>query len=232
MNKDGIKKIFQIAPIKTLWFNFSYFPFKEACKIPVILARGVVVSCCHKGFCTLNWVKPGIVKIGFHDSEYNIRAKSKITIKGKLIINGSGFHSFGGGTVLGIGSEGVLTCGNNFSASFNNRIWCNCSITIGDDNMWSFANVVMDADAHQICDDNGNITNFNKPIVFGNHVWLGCHNIIMKGSEIADGCMIASGSKISGKYEEKNCIITTGKRIIKHNIFWKRDWSINKPTEI
>ncbi len=93
--------------------------------------------------------------------------------------------------------------------------------------MWSFDNVIMDSDTHQICDEYGEISNFNKPIVFGNHVWLGCRNIVMKGSEIPDGCMVASGSKICGKYVDSNCIMTSGKRVIKHNIHWKRNWAKN-----
>lgn len=224
----GIKRSLWIAPIKTLWFNFRYFPFLQAIRIPVVLTRRVNVTCCYRWFCELRGgVKTGMLKFGILDRESHLNSNCLLSIKGKLVLNGTGFHSFGPGTELCIGKQGVLTIGNNFSASARNIISCSCAITIGDDNMWSYENVVMDTDTHQICDENGNITNYNKPIVFGKHVWLGCRNIVMKGCEIADGCMVASGSKISGRYEEKNCIISTGKKIIKRNIIWKRDWAIN-----
>lgn len=173
-------------------------------------------------------VKIGILQFGLGDLNFNVKQKGRLCIKGKLIIKGSNTHSFGVGTNLSIGNSGVLTLGDNFTASANNRISCSCAITVGDDNMWSFDNVIMDSDTHQICDENGNVTNYNKPIYFGNHVWLGCRSIVMKGSEIADGCMIASGSKIAGHYKEKNCIITSQKMIIKNNIHWKRNWAINE----
>lgn len=168
------------------------------------------------------------MRIGFGDRQYNPDTNSSVYIKGKLILKGQGGHALGPGTIMSIGNEGVLTLGNNFTASARNIISCACAITVGDDNMWSFDNVIMDSDTHQICDENDNVLNYNKPIVFGNHVWLGCRNVILKGSEIADGCMIASGSKISGNYSEHNCIITTGKKVIKQNIQWKRNWAINK----
>lgn len=166
-----------------------------------------------------------MLRIGFGDRQFNADTKSAISIKGKLVLNGNGVHAFGPDTTLSIGKYGILTLGNNFTASARNNISCQCGITIGDDNMWSFDNVIMDTDSHQICDENNCILNYNKPIIFGNHVWVGCRNLIMKGSEIADGCMVASGSIISGKNMIPNSIISTGKKIIKSNVHWKRDWA-------
>ena len=88
--------------------------------------------------------------------------------------------------------------------------------------MWSYDNVVMDTDGHQITDDSGSVTNRPKPIVFGDHVWLGCNNIVLKGSSIPEDCVVASGSVITGNHSERNCIITSNKKILKHNINWNR----------
>lgn len=228
-NTMKLKQILYIGFLKTLWFNFRYLPFSEAIHMPVLLARNVPIRHCRRGFCSfIGGGGTGSLRFGFGDREYQPDSNSSININGKLILKGSGVHSFGVGTKLNIGKDGVLTLGQNFTASARNFISCCCAITVGDDNMWSFDNVVMDTDAHQICDKNDNVINYNKSIVFGNHVWLGCRNIIMKGSSVADGCMIASGSKICSKYAEPNCIITSGKTIIKRNISWKRNWAKNK----
>jgi len=228
MNIIDIKKLLFLAPVKTVWFNFRYLPFKEAIKFPIILARNVSVRYCHKGFCQFDdGVKTGVFRLGFGDRLINVETNSSISIKGKLVIKGTGVHALGPGFTLGIGREGTLTIGDNFTASVRNRISCQFSITIGDDNMWSFDNVIMDSDTHQICDAEGSITNYNKAIIFGNHVWLGCRNIVMKGASIPDGCMVASGSKITSAYTEKNAIIASQNKVIKSNIIWKRDWAIN-----
>ena len=222
------KQLLFVSILKTVWFNFRFFPLKEAFRLPVLLARRVQIRHCYRGFCKFQGgVRTGVLRFGFGDRRFNADTKSAISINGKLVLKGNGVHAFGPGTTFSIGPNGILTIGNNFTASVRNRIACNCCITIGDDNMWSFDNVVMDTDAHLICDEHDSIINYNKPIVFGNHVWLGCRNVVMKGSEIPNGCMVASGSKITGKYTEPNCIITSGKKIIKTNIHWKRDWAKN-----
>jgi acetyltransferase-like isoleucine patch superfamily enzyme len=170
--------------------------------------------------------KFGILRFGFVDRQGNTDQKSCLAISGKVIIEGKGIHAFGPGIRLGIGKHGVLKIGNKFTASVNNRIICYNSITIGNDNMWSFDNVVMDTDVHQIMSNEGKLINRNGNIEFGNHVWLGCRNIVTKGTVIPDGCVVASGSKLSRQYEKDNCIITSHGKIIKENINWKRDWAV------
>ena len=228
MNIEKFKVFFQIAPIRTILFNLKYFPLKEAFRFPVFLAHGVSIVHCYKGFCEFEGgVRTGMLKFGFLGRDSNPNVKCRIMIRGKVIVQGCGFHSFGVGTILIVGEKGVLTLGNNFSAAGLDKIVCKCAITVGDDNMWSWGNVIMDSDIHQICNDNNQVINYNKEIVFGNHVWLGCNNIVLKGAIIPDGCIIASGSKISGKFTEKNTIITSQGKVIKTNVFWKRDGALN-----
>lgn len=224
-----VKQVLHIAFLKTIWFNLRYFPLNDALKMPVIIAKGINVRYCYKGFCEIIMgVKTGILRFGFGDRNYNADVKGSINIKGKLLLKGQGVHAFGPGVILNIGKNGVLTLGDNFTASARNTLSCSCSISVGDDNMWSFDNVIMDSDAHQLCDESDIIMNYNKPITFGNHVWLGCRNIVMKGTSIPDGCMVASGSKLSGIYTEQNAIITSHNKVIKSNIRWKRNRAINK----
>lgn len=218
-----IRQFLHIGLIKTLWFNIRYLPFSEAICLPVLIARDVQIRKCKRGFCTfLGGAKIGLLRFGFGDRDHNHDQKSSISINGKLILDGNGVHAFGPGTCLRIGKNGVLKIGNNFTCSVNNRIYCSTCITIGEDNMWSFDNVVMDTDSHIIFTCNGERANPNKGVVFGNHVWLGCRNIVLKGSIIPNGCVVASGSKLSKAYTEENCIITSNSKIIKQNIQWSR----------
>ncbi|MGK9369486.1 hypothetical protein ACSSWA_11350 [Melioribacter sp. Ez-97] len=36
--------------------------------------------------------------------------------------------------------------------------------------------------------------NEDKPIQIGNHVWIGCWSVLLKGTYIADGCIVGAGS--------------------------------------
>ena len=115
-----------------------------------------------------------------------------------------------------------MKIGNNLTVSHDVKIYIKKGLTVGDDNMWSYYNVIMDNDGHAIYDDEGILINSNKPVVFGNHVWMGCGCKILKGTYVADNNVIASGSIINAHYSENNCIITSKNKIIKNNIVWKR----------
>lgn len=223
--KKSIRQLLHIGIINTLWFNMRYLPLNLAIRIPVILARDVSIRSCKRGSLELlGGAKFGMLRFGFGDRDHNYDRRSSLSIQGKIIIEGTGIHAFGPGTCLRIGEKGTLKIGNNFTCSVNNRIYCSHCITIGDDNMWSFDNIIMDTDSHRIFSEDSEdkeIANPNKEVIIGNHVWVGCRNIILKGTTIPDGCVVASGSKLTKAYSLANSIITSNK-VIKQNIYWSR----------
>ena len=77
----------------------------------------------------------------------------------------------------------------------------------------------MDTDFHKIY-QNGNLINEDKPIVIGNHCWIGMNCQILKGSSIPNDSIIAAGSIITKTLTRENCIYASNK-IIKENIEWK-----------
>lgn len=216
-----ICQILHLGFLKTVWFNLRYLPFREAIRMPVILARNVQVRYCHRGFLT-GGGKTGVLRFGFGDRDHNFDRKSSISIEGQIILNGRGIHSFGPGTCLRIGKNGILTLGNNFTCSVNNRIYCSHRITVGEDNQWSFDNVIMDTDSHTIYSESGERINPNREVVFGNHVWLGCRNVVLKGAKVPDGCIVASGGVVTKAHTEENSIISSNGRVIKQKIKWSR----------
>lgn len=145
-----------------------------------------------------------------------------INILGKVVLKGR-MHSFSPGTILYVGENAELVIDDGFTASHDLKLYCRHKITIGKDNMWSYYNVVMDNDGHHIFDNNGVHINQNKEVVFGNHVWMGCRCLVLKGSLIGDGCVIASGSIIRKQMDVVDCILGgLGPALLKDNIKWNR----------
>lgn len=140
-------------------------------------------------------------------------------VRGTIVIQGRGCHSFGAGCLISVSDSGTLYLGNNFACTGDTMVYVNKEIVIGDDNMWSYNNVVMDNDGHQIMSD-GICINNSKNVFFGRKVWLGCGCTILKGTHIPDGTIIAASSKIQGNYDKPCCIITDNKKILKENITW------------
>lgn len=211
-----------VGIFKTLWFNFRYLPLKQAVKLPFIFASNTRVLTCHKGFCKFNGEpRFGIVRIGFNRS-YNNGCPCHISIDGTMEVNGNGNHSFGAGCRLVVKKSAILEIGNDFGCTGDTNITVFNRISIGDSNLWSYGCVVRDNDGHSIYDENGNIINQPKPIIFGDKIWMGCKCIVLKGSKIASNTIIAAGSRISGVLDNPNCIVTTGYKIIKANISWAK----------
>ena len=96
-------------------------------------------------------------------------------------------------------------------------------IILGEDCMLANGIQMRSSDSHSIVDLNGHRLNPAKDIVIGKHCWIGLQSISLKGSLVADACVIAAGSICSKKYEESNCVIAGNPaKIVKHNINWDR----------
>jgi [citrate (pro-3S)-lyase] ligase len=98
------------------------------------------------------------------------------------------------------------------------------SVYIGDDCMFSFEIIIFTSDSHAIYDNTTlECINYGQDVVIGNHVWIGCRVILLKGSVISDNSVIGAQSLVTGKIMENN-IIACGvpAKIIKRNINWSR----------
>lgn len=132
--------------------------------------------------------------------------------------------NIGRGCRICVAEGGVLTLGDKFSITGDTTIICSKGITFGDDCLLSWDILLMDTDFHSISNEQNEIVNSSRPISFGDHVWVGCRSIILKGSEIPSGCVIAAGSLLSGsKLTRHNSVYSAnGSNVstIKENIFW------------
>lgn len=218
-------KLLRLGLIKTIWINFKVLPFRQAIHFPIVLARSVRIGVCKRGSISLK--DGGLFHIGFHGDAATYPKHSLLHIEGKLILEGKGFHSFAPGLIMRIAKGGVLRIGNNFSCHRDNTFIVNKSVSIGNDNMWSFEVLTMDTDAHVICSEDGELLNPNKEVVIGDNVWIGCRNTILKGAFIPDGCVMGSGGVITKRLETPRCIYC-GNKLIKENIVWHRRRNIEK----
>ena len=115
----------------------------------------------------------------------------------------------------------MLDVGDDFGCTGDTVLSVQHHVVIGNHNLWSYQNIVMDNDGHSIFDENGNRINRPKAIQFGDHVWMGCGCLVLKGSVIPDGTIVAAGSKISGRLTGDNNIVTDKGKVLKSNISWK-----------
>ena len=79
----------------------------------------------------------------------------------------------------------------------------------------------MDTDFHKIFDQAGKIINSPEPIIIGHKVWIGCRNVILKGSKISDGTILGANSFLSKDISNRSGIFAGNPiRFIKGEITW------------
>lgn len=208
--------------VKTIKFNFRYFEPKVAIKFPVLIGKNVARMSLHGDIyidVPENQIKTGMIKMGF--SNLGIVDYSKE----RSIFENSGEIHFKGNANIGTGSRvsnsGTLIFGEDFKASGKMTIICNNRISFGVDDLVSWDTLFMDSDLHSVIDNRGGVSNPPKPILVGDHVWIGCNSIILKGTEIGSSNVIATGSILTKNCSVTNCVIGNEGRILKQSINWK-----------
>ena len=167
-------------------------------------------------------LKPGMIQIGYGDVGVfdNKRERSVWNVRGKIIFKGNCY--LGHGIKVNVTETGVLTFGNNVNFTAESAIDCQKEINFGDECLVSWENLFIDGDYHKIFDSAGNYTNAPRPINIGNHVWFGCRCLVIKGTTVADNCIVAAGSILNTHYTIPNSIIGgSPAKVIKENVSWK-----------
>lgn len=119
-----------------------------------------------------------------------------------------------------IGDKCTFTLRNHLNAQENNT-----RILIGEDCMISNNVIIRTSDSHPIYDLNTRQRiNPAQDVVIGNHVWIAPNVKVMKGSIIADGCVVGSDTTINKEYLQKNTLIVgRPAKVIRENIDWSRE---------
>ncbi|MEO3406430.1 acyltransferase [Mucilaginibacter sp. CAU 1740] len=215
-------KLLSRVNLKSIIFNFKYFPFKTAIKLPVLISNNIYL---HKmgGKVTINGpVKTALIQIGYGKvgiSDFK-RARGVWQVFGEVVFNGRAFIMHG--CKINVGEKGTLTFGENFNMSTEVAIVAEKQITIGNNSGISWESLVMDTDFHHIFDENGQVFNHPKEVIIGDNVWVGCRCTILKGANLPDGSIIAAGSLVTKKLIGNNSIFGGNPmRVLKENITWQ-----------
>lgn len=220
-----IKKMFKLLKLinlKTIYFNLKYLPFKDAVKLPILISRNVLISEA-KGKIEINApIRPGMIHIGYgnvgiFDKKYS---RTIWQVSGTVVFKGRA--SIGHGSKISVNKDAELVLGNDFIITAETELVSQKRIQFGNNVLISWDCLIMDTDFHPIYDDQGEYINPNKPIIVGNNVWIGCRNVILKGSNIADGSVIGTNSLLNRDISLESGIYAGNPiRLVKKNISWK-----------
>lgn len=184
---------------KSVKFNFKMFPFKTACKLPVLFYGSVTLRSLEGMVQIKGRIFPGMIKFGVHEW-YLATAKPVVTMtnNGTIIFNGpirflqGCYITVARKAVLEFGSKGAL-CGTDL------KIMCFEHIKLGDNVRIPWGIQIYDTGFHYLEFEDGNkpISSLTKPIIIGDNVWIGNSSSITKGAIIPNDTIVASNSLVN-----------------------------------
>jgi acetyltransferase-like isoleucine patch superfamily enzyme len=205
---------------KTLRFNLHYFPLKTALKLPVVVSHRTYLRELHGKVELPEKVERAMIKIGFGDVGHYDRKRSR------SIWQVSGTVSFGGKASIGHGSKisvrGNLCFGDGFNMTAESTIVCAKEIRFGRDCLLAWDILVMDTDEHPLYSQENERINPDKAILVGNHVWIGCKCVLLKGAEVPDNTVVAAGTLLTSSFAGEHQVIGGNPpAVLKHDIRWE-----------
>jgi len=158
----------------------------------------------------------GVLVVGFKWPAYCFR-RTLLAVwdNGALVVTGKFTITTGCRVVVENGA--TLELGGGLM-NYNSSIACFKNIKIGKDVAIAENVIIRDSDNHDVLD--GKHVQ-SKPIIIGDHVWIGMNSVILKGVTIGDGAIIAAGSVVNKNVPPKVVAGGVPARVIKENVGWK-----------
>lgn len=111
----------------------------------------------------------------------------------------------------------VLEIGSGSAVGDRTEIHVGERVTIGSGTLISWDCCIMDRDYHAINSD----IEKTMPVSIGDHVWIGCNSIILKGVTIGDGAVVAAGAVVTRSVPSGALVGGNPARVIKEKVRWK-----------
>ena len=148
---------------------------------------------------------------------------NNVTVKSSFLSNLVGLYSR---TIIVTRAPGAyIRIGDNVGMS-GVTIYARKGIEIGENTAIGGNTKILDNDFHPVeaetrnkllMDKNGGDSDLipAKPIKIGKNCFIGCNAIILKGTELGDGCVVGAGAVVSGKFEPDSVIVGNPARCIR-----------------
>lgn len=218
--------------IKTIYFNFKFFKWKTAMKLPIILVGKVDIKK-KSGQIELTQ-KPhfGMIVIGMPNPPQTRSNNTVFWVDGKLeigdhvrICQGSSVH---------VNKGALLSIGDQVLVNVNCRIWCVQKIRIDDYCRISWDGQVFDSNFHYIVDSKGVTKRHSGPVHIGKSCWLANRVTINKGTYLPDYSIVAGGAFVNKDFSQNGEELMIGgvpAKVISQGIY-KRLINTKKENEI
>ncbi len=199
----GVKKVFSVSWIKTIYFNLHYLPIEQAVKMPILLFGPSFEGL--KGKVVLHGkIRFGMVQLGYDQIPLFKKGNSiRLGIGKNATIEFTDKCNIGNNSALSVG--GNLVFGSNFSATLGLNIVCWGKVTFGSECLIGWNNLFMDSSQHCLkrISDNKKTGKCTKPIFIGPNTWITTNCVFLPGSIIPPKSIVSAGSVVKSDFSKE-----------------------------
>lgn len=199
MSKYKFLKPYLPYLLKSIYFNFKFLPFKQAIKLPILLAKPHFIKLKGEVRIEADHISTGMIRMGALINTCNPNNGISFDLDGTIIFKGSAL--FANDSYIMIRDGGVLTLGKDLDC--NCKIKCARSIEIGDETWIAYDSMIMDSDWHALTDvTTGKLLNKTSPVKIGKHNFISYKCIVTKGTVTPDNATFMPCSTLNKVYED------------------------------
>lgn len=190
-------------PIYTLYFNFIFFPLRQAIKFPVFIYGWPKLFSQFGSMQCVGKCKTGMIRLNvtIPSGPQYAAGNTQLDIWGKVLFHGK--CQIGSGNKINVGEYGVLELGDDTKITSFCNITAYSKIFLGAHSWIVHRCQVFDTNFHYIADFNRHyIRKRSKPISIGNYCWICNSSTITGGAVIPDKTIVASNSLVGKDFSE------------------------------
>ncbi len=167
------------------------------------------------------YVGGGDLEIGC-DRLRGSRAETRVRLRENAVWSSEGGCRLSYDTTVEVLSGGLLDS-QFFTMNTGSVLIAAKAISLGRDVMIGRNVVIYDSDHHTICNDKQETTNPDAKVSIGDHVWLATNAVVLKGTVIGEGSMIAANAVVHGTVPpDSQYMVKTMPVIREHYGAWNR----------
>jgi acetyltransferase-like isoleucine patch superfamily enzyme len=115
------------------------------------------------------------------------------------------------------GTVATLRIGDRTRVGDRTEIHCGRAVSIGAGCAISWDVVILDRDYHALDSDGEQC----RPVTIGDHVWIGCRAMVLKGVTIGEGAVVAAGAVVTSDVPPRALVAGNPARVVREPVCWR-----------
>ncbi len=118
-----------------------------------------------------------------------------------------------------VGYDATLRIGAGTFLNDGSSILCYLETTIGPGCAVASGVQILDTDVHRLLQQGSQVSP-HSPVRIGRDCWVGTRALVLKGTHLGDGSVVAAGAVVSAEFPPRSLVVGVPGRVMRENVTW------------